>query len=300
MLHPILFFFPSQVTAMARELEGLKRQIEVAVAAHDRDKRVVSNIGPQVHNLFFQLGCRDNTVPETYESAFMTDRNLMRMLGLVDQQTVLLMSMFSQLELKLAGSNLENITNACTDTQQQSINAQALRSKHSTLSRKPEPPKMGDFDDDDSDSDGGGERMEALNSESDSSSSSSSDSDDEYLSKKEKRKRTKKKIEKKKLKALEKKRRTSMSKISHKQRSSRLMEPKSAVQKPEPISNLRKKVQRQIESGNHRHHHGSVIRFEPTRGKDHFKKRETVPIHGPVGVGLGITPEQLASLQGLK
>ena len=283
---------------MARELEGLERQIEVAVAAHDRDKRVISEICPEVHGLFFQLGCRDNIVPEKYQSAFMTDRNLMRMLGLVDQQTVTLMSMFTQLNQKLRGSS-ENVGAL---EQQMNMNAmQQQRAKTSQLSRKPEPPKMGDFDESGSGEDDMAEVVEESDS-SDSSSTSSSDSDDDsLLTTREKRRRAKKKAEKSKRKEGEKKKRLSALSSA---RSSRL-QASASVQKPEPIANLRKKVQRQIESGNHRHQHSSVMRFEPTR-KDHFKKRETsVCVGGPGGSspggplsGLGITPEQLAALQG--
>jgi Mg-chelatase subunit ChlI len=291
----ILLSTNKKVTAMQRELEGLERQIEVHVAAHDRDKNVVNEIDPEVHSLFVQLGCRDNTVPEKFEPTFMTDRNLMRMLGLVDQQTVLLMTMFSNLDQKLSGT-IENA--GAVESQKKMEDAQRLRHRTSQLSRKPAPPKMGDFDDDSSD-----DESESEDSTTDSdtdTSSSSSDSEEEFLSKKEKRKKAKRKAEKK-AKALEKemkKRRLSMNAKKRKPNVSPTSRVIDAVQKPESILSLRKKVQRQIENGNHRHHHGSVIRFEPTRGKEHFKKRETgINGTGPMGTALGITPEQLASLQ---
>jgi hypothetical protein len=276
---------------MARELEGLERQIEVSVAAHERDMRVITEIGPEVHGLFFQLGCRDTQVPDEYKPTFMTDRNLMRMLGLVDQQTVLLMSLFAQLDQEMSGGAVESISTM--DQQRRMQDAQALRNRASQLSRKPEPPKMGDFDegggngDDDDDDDMMEEEDETSSS---SSSSSSSDSEDEGMTAKERRRRTRKKEDRKRAERAARKKRVSFL--------ARRAGPASAVQKPEPISNLRKSVQRQIETGQHRHNHSSVHRFEPTRGKEHFKKRETgqAGLNGVMG-GLGISSDQLAQLQ---
>ena len=123
---------------MARELEALKRQNEVLVSAHERDMRVISEIGPEVHDLFVQLGCQDTRVPEVYSKNFMTDRNLMRMLGLVDQQTALVMSVFGQLAEESdgnGGSALSNIKGNYEATKKSSMTF-----AKKTLSSKPAPP----------------------------------------------------------------------------------------------------------------------------------------------------------------
>ena len=283
---PASLSFICQVTAMIRELEGLDRQISVSAASYDRDVRVVEEISPEIHDLFVQLDCRDPSVPAKYDRGFMTDRNLMRMLGLVDQQTALLMSIFAQLDHQMTGTT-DNST--IVEQQRRMADAQHRRAKASQLSRKPEPPKMGDFDEGEDDDD---DDEEEEDSDSTSSSSSSDSEDEEGLTMREKKRRAKRKADRKK----EKKKRNVAFQMSG--RSGR-MEAASAIQKPEPISNLRKSVQRQIETGDHRHNHGSVHRFEPTR-KDHFQKRTTAHVPQAAGMGLGVTPEQLAALHNTK
>ena len=266
---------------MARELDGLERQIEVCVAAHERDMRVINEIGPEVHGLFFQIGCRDPQIDDS-NSSFTSDSNLMRMLGLVDQQTVLLMALFVQLDQEYNGGVIESVS--AMEQQRRMQDAQALRNQASTLNSKPEPPKMGDFDEgEDNDM---MEDDDETDSSSLSSSSSSDSEDDEGMSKQERRRKQKRKMELKRLEKLNKKKKRAAI-------LARASGSTSAVQKPEPISNLRKSVQRQIETGQHRHNHSSVHRFE--RGKDHFTKRQTGIVGD--GIGIGINAAQLAALQ---
>lgn len=289
---------------MARELESLKRQNEVLVSAHERDMRVISEIGPEVHELFVQLGCQDPHVPKEYTKALMTDRNLMRMLGLVDQQTALVMSVFGQLAEENEGNSISpnvryNIALSKT---------MPLSYGNKTLSSKPAPPSIGDFDEEDDDLDRENEESDS----SSSSSSSSSDSEDETDRDVSKHSRASGKRNKRNKKSSPSRKRN-----GHRSSSGHSLVAaagsKSAIQKPESISHLRKHIQRKVESGNHRHHHGSVIRFKPST-TTHFNKRETFIVKpsgasaasdgtsgastpGAMPTGLGINVDQLAALQ---
>ena len=291
-----------QVNAMAKELEAIKRQNEVLVSAHERDLRVISEIGPEVHDLFVQLGCQDTHVPEVYSESYMTDRNLMRMLGLVDQQTALVMSVFGQLAEECDGDSavLDRMKGNISGTKSFSS---SLTKR--TLAAKPAPPKIGDFDEDEEGSMNGFDESSSSSSSSSSDSSSDSESDDEServsaLSRKSGKTTSRKKKRKKRAKAVRgAKGRRSSGTQGQGQRGA-----KSAVQKPESISHLRKHIQRKVESGNHHHHHGSVIRFKPT-SSNHFSKRSTfLPAAGTDArsggsepTGLGISADQLAALQ---
>ena len=321
---------------MSRELDSLERQIERTGTAHERDMRVISEIGPEVHDLFVQLGCKDTHVPAVYSKSFMTDRNLMRMLGLIDQQTALLMSVFSQLDhAQLANGGIGMMGSIGTGAgggggsggdggddlkgdKQKDVNrsrefqtAARLQKRHQALRARPAPPKMGDFDDDDDDDDdedGGLDALDELDEEEDDSSSSSSDSDEDG----DAAKRRKKKAGRNRKNRSQGKYRGGIGTrgVGRGRQSGGFGTGRGSalgggrlgqgqVPLPESISSLRKNVQRKIESGDHRHHHSSVHRFEPKQKDKHFLKRTTVNVSRSAAEvsSIGISPEARAALQ---